>query len=117
MAAHLRFAPVLCKQEQPMWPWKSQRRRPSTQPSRKHKRGYRYPRLLFEQLEDRTLLSSTTQTFAPAAPVTQFSNASLNTFLGASFDKSASFGSIESTLVGGFGAEVNLPIPAKAGSN
>ena len=42
-----------------------------------------------ERLEDRTVPSTFTQTFAPANPLTQLSNASSNTFLGASFNNSA----------------------------
>ncbi len=74
-------------------------------------------RLLLELLEDRVMPSTVTQTFAPTSPVTQFVNQSTNTFLGASFNQSASFGSIDSTLVGDFGAEATMSIAGQAGLN
>ena len=70
-----------------------------------------------DQLEDRIVLTSATQTFAPSQAATQFTNASNTTFLGASFNQSASFGSIDSTLVGDFGAQVNVSLAGEAGLN
>jgi hypothetical protein len=70
-----------------------------------------------EQFEDRTLLSTFPYTFTPSNTITQFTNQSNTTFLGASFNNSASFGSIDHTLVGDFGAQVNLSMAGEAGLN
>jgi hypothetical protein len=68
-------------------------------------------------LEDRIVPSSATQTFAPSTAATQFTNVSNTTFLGASFNQSASFGSIDSTVIGDFGAQVNVSLAGQAGLN
>jgi uncharacterized repeat protein (TIGR01451 family) len=80
-------------------------------------RPLRRSRPRIEALEDRTLpstIAGVNQTFQQTC-VQQFNNQSLNTFLGASFNQSASFGSISSTIAGDFGAEVNMAISGKAG--
>jgi uncharacterized repeat protein (TIGR01451 family) len=72
-----------------------------------------------DQLEDRLVPSAVTQTFAPdpSKPIPQFANVSNTTFLGASFNQSASFGGIDSTPIGDFGANVNVSLAGQAGLN
>ena len=72
-------------------------------------------RLGLEALEDRTLMSTFTQSFSGSAA--QFAgNQSVNTFLGDNFDASASFGSIHHVdLLGKFGATAQMDIGGKAG--
>jgi hypothetical protein len=104
-----------------MWPWKSQRR-PGKASTRNRKQGQpRRPKLFVELLEERTVLStisqSLTQTFAPSTPITQFTDASNNTFLGSNFSSSGGFGSIDHESFGDFGVTFNESISGKSGLN
>jgi hypothetical protein len=73
-------------------------------------------RLGLEALEDRTLLSTFTQSFQQSTAAQFASNQAVNTFLGDTFDASDSFGSIHHVdLLGKFGATAQMNISGRAG--
>jgi hypothetical protein len=111
-----------------MWSWKNLRARWSTPSIRQPRRGRQRPtRLLLEQLEARTLLTSpasitqnlsisgadqfTGQVIAANTSETQ----SNDTFLGGTFGGTISKGSIDHTPIGDYGAQGSITLNGKAG--
>ncbi len=95
--------------------WRQQARNGRT--AKGKTKAARTARLWLEALEDRTVLNAVTQSFSGSS--LQFDgDQAINTFLGDSFNASASFGSIHHVdLLGDFGATAQMSIGGTAGLN